>query len=347
MGQAFLHGNGGASPLNFKVVGGTSAPSNPKENTIWVNTDQKITSWHFGANEPNVYDVKLSFEGNSGWIDAPHQLSVGDILNFVVPATKSWSLEDINIRDAITEKTYSIRDLDGTAVEEWTEGIKVGVKISNNIHPIGNNSGYHGSAYLVSWGSYYNEEGMVWIFTGASSTTVFNALKKNGIQVYPIFAKQYVSGAWAKKDAKIYRSGSWQAFWDGTLYDNGTEIVFWQGAWKKNADHLFEDTAYSTYPKYEYTREKIDLTNFSKLLITGSCVGSGSTYKKPLIFGIASAVSDTTSTDVSTAELGWVSSATTKELNISSLTGSYYIFLCSARCSTAGSKSYVYKVWLE
>jgi hypothetical protein len=36
---------GGAPALNFKVVGGTAAHNNPKENTIWVNTDDKITGW--------------------------------------------------------------------------------------------------------------------------------------------------------------------------------------------------------------------------------------------------------------------------------------------------------------
>ena len=52
MGYGFKKDTGGVNPLNFKVVGGTTAPSNPKENMIWINTDQKITSWAFSANEP-------------------------------------------------------------------------------------------------------------------------------------------------------------------------------------------------------------------------------------------------------------------------------------------------------
>lgn len=43
---------GGSGGLNFKIVGGTSEPSNPKENTIWVNTDTDITSWIFDVDEP-------------------------------------------------------------------------------------------------------------------------------------------------------------------------------------------------------------------------------------------------------------------------------------------------------
>lgn len=45
-------GGAGGTDLNFTVVGGTTQPSNPKENTIWVNTDQEITGWVFSAEEP-------------------------------------------------------------------------------------------------------------------------------------------------------------------------------------------------------------------------------------------------------------------------------------------------------
>jgi hypothetical protein len=38
--------------LNFEVVGGTARPSNPKENTIWINTSTSITEWAFSAEEP-------------------------------------------------------------------------------------------------------------------------------------------------------------------------------------------------------------------------------------------------------------------------------------------------------
>ena len=37
--------------LNFEVIGGTTQPTNPKENTIWVETSNEITGWGFGAEE--------------------------------------------------------------------------------------------------------------------------------------------------------------------------------------------------------------------------------------------------------------------------------------------------------
>lgn len=43
---------GGGTGLNFKVVGGTSQPTNPRENTIWVNTSTSITSYVFSVTQP-------------------------------------------------------------------------------------------------------------------------------------------------------------------------------------------------------------------------------------------------------------------------------------------------------
>lgn len=43
---------GGGAGLNFSVVGGTTQPENPKENTIWVNTDTAISEWVFSAAQP-------------------------------------------------------------------------------------------------------------------------------------------------------------------------------------------------------------------------------------------------------------------------------------------------------
>ena len=43
---------GGGAPLNFQLEGGLTQPTNPKENTIWVNTSADITGWSIGAETP-------------------------------------------------------------------------------------------------------------------------------------------------------------------------------------------------------------------------------------------------------------------------------------------------------
>lgn len=116
-------GGGGGGSLNFKVAGGTSAPSSPAENTIWVNTAADITGWTFSR---------------------------------VAPSSP--------------------------------------------------------------------KEGTVWLKTGLSSSVGFNALKKNGLWVYPTACQQYISGAWVAKTAKTYQSGAWVE-WLYWLYDTGSKKV--------------------------------------------------------------------------------------------------------------------------
>jgi hypothetical protein len=45
MSKCFIEGVSGGASLNFNVVGSTEQPASPKENTVWVKTDSKITSW--------------------------------------------------------------------------------------------------------------------------------------------------------------------------------------------------------------------------------------------------------------------------------------------------------------
>ena len=73
MGKCFLHGNGGYTALTYKIVGGTSAPANPKANTIWVNTSNEIKSHVFSATEPRGSSGMLWIKVGSG---SPVSLSV-------------------------------------------------------------------------------------------------------------------------------------------------------------------------------------------------------------------------------------------------------------------------------
>lgn len=142
---------GGGTALNFRVVGGTTAPTNPAENCIWVNTDTPITSWIFSAEEPS-------------------------------PA----------------------------------------------------------------------EPGMVWFSVGTASPMEFNALKKNGIQVYPLSAKQYVDGAFVDKPAQSYQGGEWDEWWDGTIYNYGDLFEHLTGGWEEYSNS-------SITPTITYADEYIEI----------------------------------------------------------------------------------------
>lgn len=130
--------------------------------------------------------------------------------------------------------------------------------------------------------------GMVWILTDRSSGVEFNALKKNGIQVYPISAKQYISGSWVDKTAKSYQGGEW-VNWAVFLYNAGNEYESITGGWQARAwsgtvnhtpkiptitkddggitiscNNTASDQAFSGVVE---TIKDIDLTNRSKIIV--------------------------------------------------------------------------------
>ena len=74
-------------------------------------------------------------------------------------------------------------------------------------------------------------EGEVWISTGRSSRVAFNALKKNSIMVYPMKAKQMVSGSLVERTAKTYQDGQWRE-WTTYLFTNGDECADITGGWQ-------------------------------------------------------------------------------------------------------------------
>lgn len=75
-------------------------------------------------------------------------------------------------------------------------------------------------------------EGMVWFSTGTSSHAEFNVLKKNGITVYPLTAKQYVDAAWVSVTANSFQNGEWVYWWQGELFKDGNEYTGVTGGWQ-------------------------------------------------------------------------------------------------------------------
>lgn len=144
------------------------------------------------------------------------------------------------------------------------------------------------------------QEWDVWFSTDTSSPIEFNALKKNGIQVYPISAKQYVSGALVDKTTKIYRNGEWVIWWTGELYDNGNQYEPVTGGWKAVDDDggkgrvKFNTSNIEIYNKSEYetdsiyTKNKMDLTKFKSIILEVSVSAVSSQSGTKVSVGIAS-----------------------------------------------------------
>lgn len=115
----------------------------------------------------------------------------------------------------------------------------------------------------------------VWFQIGTSSTVAFNALKKNGIQVYPISAKQYVGGVLANVTAKSYQNGEW-ASWIRYLLSNNNLHEEVTGGWELSDGYTFKKQpdgtfylARSSSATYDpiNTKNKINVTNYTKAIV--------------------------------------------------------------------------------
>lgn len=51
--SGFIDAADQCSAMNFAVVGGTTRPSNPQENTIWINTSTAIPKWSISPKQPS------------------------------------------------------------------------------------------------------------------------------------------------------------------------------------------------------------------------------------------------------------------------------------------------------
>jgi hypothetical protein len=128
----------------------------------------------------------------------------------------------------------------------------------------------------------------VWISTSASSTVAFSITKKNPIVVYPISAKQYISGTWTDVTAKSWQNGAWVDWWNGELYTPGNTYDGWmevemalnatnpqKGALTvtegESSMKVTQNTA-NGGKAYVYSK-KIDLTKYNTLEFVGTLYG--------------------------------------------------------------------------
>ena len=235
MGDCILYGKrGGGNQLNFKVVGGTVQPDSPSDNTIWVNTDQTITSWDFNTTEPT--------------------------------------------------------------------------------NPV---------------------EGMVWFYTGSLGTVSFDALKKNSLILNTLFAKQYISEAWASKTVKVYQNEEWVDLWNGEFFENGifhvmhTKYTVPETAPISEAsDGITMSTVASKTSEVYVVFGPVSLDNISTLQMTSAFTDSISGTHRRILF-----ISKDAGTSYKNAEAITNSSVTsgyknsiTITLDVSSFTGEYYVY---------------------
>lgn len=304
MGECILYGNGGGTSLNFKIVGGTTEPSNPTENMIWVNTDTPITNWIFSADNPFAYVSEIYTEegattgkylnssgvetsGSTSWIITDKILLPDGTTSVEITAGSTTTTAPYHwFYDADGNAISGLVRKNGTATYEVPEGAK-----SIRISCLGSEDTKSIKANYV-----VGSEGEVLFTTDKFSVVEFNTLKKNGIQVYPISAQQYVNGVLVNREVKTYRGDEWVNWWSGELFTDGNTWDAITGGWVGDTKLVIESRSYksagevsndalvlsiATAEKNEniVTANEIDITNFSYLKFTvTNWGGSGTGY---------------------------------------------------------------------
>lgn len=214
-----------ASGLNFEVVGNPE-PSNPKENTIWLDTDTSITKWVIAVDNPYLSKVNVSTSDansheNSYWCFT-------DGTTDRVENTSFTAMYYIPLPDNTVSVTIPTIDAATTEVVHWFSKDDPG---DENLYTYISHvyRDHENFTYAVPDGAQYISpsihdsdpktiianvntavDGDIWIFEDAASFDAeFSTLEVYGLQIYLLSARQYINGAWKKVSAKIYRNGAW------------------------------------------------------------------------------------------------------------------------------------------
>lgn len=355
-----MHGfGGGGALLNFEVVGGTTEPTNHKGNTIWVDTDQKITNWIFSASDPNMFDFKAwasgiavgsgtkTYTDNSITIttgsvgDGHTAFSSNDTLSHIpVVAGKKYELSWVHSGNPgavyIFPNAQITENVSASASDNKLEYV-VPDGVTFVSFRVGVNSAYSSATFTdISFHEEGNfvQTGTVWVKTGTSETASFNALKKNSIMVYPISAVQRINGYWEEKPVKISRSGKWNGFidWDAYLYrydhpNNPSWIGLANTTVSINSEGILvaQSTTMSSHCAFGMA-EAIDVTNVSAIrILYSSETNNGNNRFGVTTYRLITGDVNQYSTYVSAPTTGAFSTFKEVMLDVSALSGLVYL----------------------
>lgn len=350
-----LSGGSGGAALNFEVVGGKTQPANPKENTIWVDTEVPIPGYRFCADAPFAGSIVEAAGTVFGTMNGRvYSKTNGGRAAWAWAYDGSYSgcllvSEDQNAASYSTSGNYdSVQTAGQTFVYNgktyyYTTGAWFAGDCTSGLNPVVKGSSIQEVLEVLAK-TYEAAEGMVWFKTGASSSADFNALKKNGVQVYPICTYQWNGGVWSDKTSTIYQNGAWK-YWSAFLYNGGDECTSLTGgwealAWKINSSNtraglptvtktgssmtIVGNSGSQYYSGIVKTVKKVDLSQYSTLEFTGYIYGHA-TYGYQMLCIWSEMDGNGWQNNVVASIGGSDKTIKTTSIDISSLTGEYYI----------------------
>lgn len=353
---------GGAS-LNFAVVGGTTQPSNPKENTVWVNTATDIIDWAFASMNPFLLNVNLKVSAKHASNGSSTDITIVD--NNTHTTVASETVTGNAYYSEFTDKVISFTTADGAAgtltcsVRQNTSPYFIGTVVVAGVTVGTVGIGTNGSNSSYDWSGEQDataeidldgRAGRVWVQTDAAAPNAFNALKKNALMAYPIGVFMCDGSAWATAKAQIYRGGEWRGFElmlyeRGKLYNEDVIPILSNGALFKtdcinlqyqsgtNVRGIYTQTAAPSGYSTVHMIVRVDIADSANHTTNVQYGQNALTASLPSIVSSGSGRVSYESATIPKTET---------EITID-ITGAYGFFI---GCTNTGRSAYVYKIWL-
>lgn len=136
------------------------------------------------------------------------------------------------------------------------------------------------------------EDGMVWFSVGSSSSAAFNALKRNSVMVYPLYAKQYAEGAWVDRSSEIYQDSSWVEWAQFLVRDGNAKHPVMQVRTDKSATISYLEgyigiTGLAETSLGVYFEEKVNLKSRRKIVLDADIIRAGDDATNAAFKGIS------------------------------------------------------------
>ena len=191
--------------------------------------------------------------------------------------------------------------------------------------------------------------GQVWVRTDPAGDILMNALKKSGVSFRPTAVYEYTeSDGWTARSGEVYQYGAWTALkepWDGYYFKDGEQYTDVTGGWTKDGwggtgSVTVGSTLVATGTGGDAvvgTADPVDLSGVSKVWIDSPKGNNG--YGFGYMF-IAKSKSVASSESVAYVQ---VTKAGSFGIDVSSLSGKYYIYLYAAATSYVDARA----IWME
>lgn len=380
MSDGYLIRRGGGGGLNLKVIGGTSRP-NSGDTLTWDGNTEGLVSVadvfykvsnatpsieDFANGGSTMYNGDAITESNFT-IDQITDMS-GSGAAILLHQTEQFlvALED-NIDFSglvIPEKGIYLQNTGELYVSSLTipgyTGFGGGGSVKDNTIWVNTDTDINGYAFSATEPTSPVED-MVWFVTGASSSAAMNVDKKNTVMLYPSGCYQYIDGAWIKKTALTYLNGAWVA-WKLTIYDAGyintDAIGSFVSVGKQasstnggtaaaptvtyNADNILIYTSNNYKGGIVYTELPVDLTAFSTVNVYAKESGGYAPSLK-----IYSAIGSYQDSNVAASVTITKGATGTYSVDVSALSGEYFIGFAMLGDSGTGVSLNVYNLWCE